>query len=94
LGDLDELGVLDHGPGVVEEASRQERIRLIGLAIASLPVRCREIIILHKLHGFSQREVAQRLGIAEKTVENQVALGLRQCERHLRRNGIRDIRDA
>lgn len=93
LGDSAALDVCDDGPGVAEEASRQERIRLIGLAVAALPVRCREIIILHKLRGLSQREVAQRLGLAEKTVENQVALGLRHCERHLRRHGMRAYND-
>ena len=93
MGDLAGLDVCDNSPGVAEQASRQERIRLIGLAVAALPGRCRETIILHKLRGLSQREVARRLGVAEKTVENQVALGLRQCETYLRRHGMRTFND-
>lgn len=88
LGDLAELPVIDTGPGVAAQASRQEKIRLLGAAIARLPARCREIIILHKLEGLSQRDVAARLGLREKTVENQIAIGIKRCERYLQSQGL------
>jgi DNA-directed RNA polymerase specialized sigma24 family protein len=44
-----------------------------------LPDRCREVLTLRKLYGLSQREIAQRLGIAESTVEKHVAYGVHLC---------------
>jgi RNA polymerase sigma factor (sigma-70 family) len=90
VGDLAELPVLDHRPGVVETVSRNEKLRLLVLALATLPPRCREITILRKLKGIPQKDVAARLGIAEKTVEEQVARGVRRCEDYLRRRGVTD----
>ena len=44
--------------------------------IDELPERCRKVFHLRKVEGLSQREVATRLGLAEHTVENDVAKGL------------------
>jgi RNA polymerase sigma-70 factor (ECF subfamily) len=88
VGDLAALPVLDHGPGTAELVSREETFAALVEALASLPPRCREITILRKLRGIPQREVATRLGLSEKTVEEQVARGVRRCEAFLRRRGI------
>jgi RNA polymerase sigma-70 factor (ECF subfamily) len=58
-------------------AAKQDLGRLMA-AIDALPDRCREVVRMRKLEGASQREVAQRLGIAEHTVEKQVSKGLRR----------------
>lgn len=68
--------------------SRQEEIALLRQALASLPERCREILVLRRLHNLSHREIAERLGIAEHTVEKQVGIGLRKCLDYLRRHGV------
>ncbi len=57
--------------------AKQDLDRLYA-AIEALPDRCREVVRLRKIEGASQREVAQRLGIAEHTVEKQVSKGLRR----------------
>lgn len=57
--------------------ARQDLSRLLA-AVEALPERCREVVRLRKIEGLSQREVAQRLGIAEHTVEKQVSKGLRR----------------
>lgn len=88
VGDLAALPVLDNRPGVVETVSKNEKVRLLVLALATLPPRCREITILRKLKGVPQKDVAAQLGIAEKTVEEQVARGVRRCEDYLRRRGV------
>jgi RNA polymerase sigma-70 factor (ECF subfamily) len=88
VGDLAALPVLEDRPGIAETVGKDEKLRLLVQALASLPPRCREITILRKLKGVPQREVAARLGIAEKTVEEQVARGVKRCENFLRRRGI------
>lgn len=86
--DLDGLTVLADEPDAVDAASMQEKARLLAQAIDTLPARCREIVILRKLQSLPQKEVAARLGIAEKTVEAQLARGIKRCETYLRRLGV------
>jgi len=88
VGDLAGLPVLVDRPGVAEVIGKEEKLRLLVQALATLPPRCREVTVLRKLKGIPQREVAARLGIAEKTVEEQVARGVRRCEAWLRKQGV------
>ena len=46
-------------------------------AFDRLPERCREVVWLRRVEELSQKEVAARMGIGEKTVEKQVAKGMR-----------------
>jgi len=48
--------------------------RLAGM-IARLPGRIREVFTLRRVYGLSQREVAEKMGIAESTVEKHMARG-------------------
>jgi RNA polymerase sigma-70 factor (ECF subfamily) len=68
-GDLD-VAADDPGPDR-QLADRQELARL-GAAIDRLPPRCREIFVLRKVNGLSQREVARHTGLSESTVEKHV----------------------
>ncbi|MDP3493835.1 MAG: sigma-70 family RNA polymerase sigma factor [Hyphomonadaceae bacterium] len=42
-----------------------------------LPPRCREVIRLRKFEELSTRDVAERMGVTEHTVERQLTLGIR-----------------
>jgi RNA polymerase sigma-70 factor (ECF subfamily) len=66
----------------------EERVRLLVEAIDRLPSRCREVVVLRKLHQLSQKEVAERLGITEKGVENQLARGMARCRAFFHERGI------
>lgn len=50
----------------------------IKTAIESLPPKCREVFELSRFEGMTYQEIADEMGIAKKTVENQMgkALGL------------------
>jgi RNA polymerase sigma-70 factor (ECF subfamily) len=52
-------------------------LRRLAEAFDRLPDRCREVVWLRKVEELPQKEVARRLGVAEKTVEKQVAKGAR-----------------
>lgn len=86
--DLAALPVADGLPAQAETIGEREKIELLGRAIGALPAKCREVVLLHKIHGLSQREVASRLGLAEKTVENHIALGVKRCEEFFRSRGV------
>ena len=55
---------------------RQALTRLAS-AFDQLPDRCREVVWLRRVEDLSQKEVAVRLGISEKTVEKHIAKGMR-----------------
>lgn len=86
--DLSSLPIQDARPGVFETVSRNEKIHLLADAIDTLPRKCRAIFVLRRLKGVPQRDVAARFGLSERTVEVQVARGLRRCEDYLRERGV------
>ncbi len=59
--------------------------KVLGM-IGDLPERCRRIVQLRKIDGWSQREVAEHLGTTEKAVEKQVWLGVRLIREAWRRS--------
>lgn len=87
--DLATLPVYDHRPDAAEIISAREKLRLMADAIEALPRRCREVVVLRKIECLSQKETAARLGLAEKTVEAQLARGIARCEDYLRRRGVK-----
>jgi RNA polymerase sigma factor (sigma-70 family) len=54
-----------------------QELRRIGEALATLPEKCRQVFVLRRVEGLSQREIAVRLGISENTVEKHIVKGLR-----------------
>lgn len=46
-------------------------------ALEQLPPRCRRVIMLRRVHGLSQREVARCMGIKKESVESQIVKGMR-----------------
>jgi RNA polymerase sigma-70 factor (ECF subfamily) len=55
-------------------------------AIDALPARCREIVILRKIQGLPQKEIARQLGLSESTVQVQASRGLRRCAEFMRKH--------
>ncbi len=96
VGDLDTLNVLiDEASPERQLGARQELGRLAE-AFDRLPDRCREVVWLRRVEDLPQKAVAARLGIGEKTVEKQLAKGVRLIAEyfyggvHVRRTGCRN----
>jgi RNA polymerase sigma factor (sigma-70 family) len=79
LAEIESLHVLDQQPSADEALNARQELALLAEAIAGLPDRCREVLTLRKLYGLPQRDIAQRLGISQSTVEKHVAYGVRLC---------------
>lgn len=50
----------------------------LDVAVSKLPAKCRDIFNLSRKDHLSTKEVATRLGISPKTVENQLTIALRR----------------
>lgn len=88
LGDRGELSVVEEGPDAAETLSREQELELLAAAMRALPPRCREILTLRRIQGLSHRAIAERLGIAEGTVNAQLAIGLMRCRQFLCAHGV------
>ncbi len=83
VGDFAASRVLEDKPDARDRLIVQERINLLADALLTLSPRCREVVILHKVKGLPQREVAAQLGIGERTVESHVRTGVARCTAYL-----------
>ena len=88
VGNLEDLPVLQDEPGLAEAASTHEKIHLLAAALVALPPVCRQVVMLRKLQSLSRVDTAAALGIAEKTVDEHLARGLRKLGDRLRACGV------
>jgi RNA polymerase sigma factor (sigma-70 family) len=88
ITETEALSVFDDSPAVAELVSRRQETALLTAAIAALPPRCREILVLRKFQNLSHREIARTLGLAEHTVEAQLTKALHRCQEFFARHGL------
>ncbi|MFS2185800.1 RNA polymerase sigma-70 factor [Mucilaginibacter sp. Mucisp84] len=69
--------------GGEELLSEKEINRLLEQGVAGLPEKCRQIFIMSRKEHLSTKEIAERLGIAPKTVENQLTVALNRLRKTL-----------
>lgn len=84
LEDFASESIADEETDVRHEVARAQELEMLSEAIEQLPPRCRQVLTLRKLYGFSQKETARELGIAEHTVEIHTATGLQKINRFFR----------
>jgi RNA polymerase sigma-70 factor, ECF subfamily len=85
LGDLSQSGVVPSGTSLEGEVLAEEEGRLLREAVEQLSPQCRATFQLRVFQGCSHKEIAQRLGIAPKTVENHLSRALRETHEYLRK---------
>jgi len=57
----------------------KERLEHLGKVINRLPDKCRQVFIYKRVHGLSHKEISIKMGISNKTIENHVRRGLKEC---------------
>src|SRR5262249_13550649 len=77
IANFDQLAVEAPGPSPERQLLDRDELEVLATALAALPAKCREAFILRRVEGFSQREVAEQLGVSEKTIEKHMARGIR-----------------
>ena len=76
VADLDELEIAIDAPGPERNAMARDVLRKLQGALDRLPPRAREVVTLRRIEGLSRPEIAQRMGISEKTVSEHLTRGL------------------
>lgn len=94
MGDVDALNVLIDDLTPERRFDARHQLRRLAEALDRLPDRCREVVWLRRVEELPQKAVAARLGIAEKTVEKQVAKGARLLAAYLHGDASPDAADA
>jgi RNA polymerase sigma factor (sigma-70 family) len=81
--DFDWMNVSDDKPSSEAHVAARQELGMLQAALDDLPPRCRQVLLLRKVEGLSQKEVAKQMGVTVETVENQVAKGMRLLARAL-----------
>lgn len=82
VGDFESLNVLIDECSPERRLGARQNLRRLAEAFDRLPERCREAVWLRRVEELPQKQVAQRMGITEKTVEKQIAKGMRLLAEH------------
>jgi len=85
VNDSHALALMNEERGISEGLIVRDEMKLLIEAIDSLPIRCRDVVVLRKLDGLSHREIAARLGISTRTVQEQIGRGMDKLAHRLQR---------
>jgi RNA polymerase sigma factor (sigma-70 family) len=77
VADLDALNIVDEEVSAHRRISGQQEVQRLNQILSRLPTKCGQAFRMKKFEELSQREIAQRMGIAESTVEKHLAKALR-----------------
>jgi RNA polymerase sigma-70 factor, ECF subfamily len=75
--EADVEALYDEPIGSDQPVVAKELAAAVQIALQELPPRCREVFELSRTHGLKYAEIAETLGISQKTVEAQMGKALR-----------------
>jgi len=78
VGDCDGLNVLVDEISPESRLNGHQELRELAKALDQLPQQCRKVVWMRRVDDLSQRDVAKRLGVSEKTVEKHLAKGIKR----------------
>lgn len=91
LSDLPEPGLAGEDNPVEEQCHSEEKFINFCRAVAHLPVTCRRVLILKKVYGLSQKEIADHLRISSSTVEKHIARGMSATTQYMASVGYGEV---
>lgn len=88
ISDSSERSALEVVSGIPDSLERQRRSEVLVEAIAALPERCREVVMLRHLEGLAYKDIAVRLGISPNTVRIHIVKGMKDCTAFFQARGL------
>jgi RNA polymerase sigma-70 factor (ECF subfamily) len=79
----DVQALYDAPEGADQPIAAEELESAVRVALRELPPRCREVFELSRTHGLRYSEIAEALGISQKTVEAQMGKALKILRQRL-----------
>ncbi|MGJ4996991.1 RNA polymerase sigma factor [Bradyrhizobium sp. HKCCYLS3077] len=83
------LDIPDDRPTPEREIEERSEIALLRQALADLPARRRQVLLLSRIEGLPHREIAQRIGVTVRTVESDLKQAIEHCADRLKRPTIK-----
>jgi RNA polymerase sigma-70 factor (ECF subfamily) len=77
VGEIGRLDIASEMPSPESNASGIQELRQLEQCVRQLPQRCREVFLMRKMKGLSQRQISEHLGISENTVEKHMVKALK-----------------
>jgi RNA polymerase sigma-70 factor (ECF subfamily) len=74
--EMEFMDFIEEEPDPEQRFWAKQELQKLQRLILELPDRCRQMFVMRKIEGLSQKEIASRLGVTENTVETQVQRGL------------------
>jgi RNA polymerase sigma-70 factor (ECF subfamily) len=91
VAEMDELNVVDDEPSPERVVAGRRDLARVKALIEGLPDRCRAIFELRRIHGLSQKSVAEQLGVTENVVEQQSIRGMKLIMKALAWEGAAEL---
>lgn len=82
--ELDQIAAFSRYTPVENDVLSKQRFAEYCLALSELPVGCRKVVVLRKVYGFSQKEIAEKMGISISTVESHITNGMQRTNQFMR----------
>jgi len=76
--DLEALNIASSEVGAERTVMARDALSRLQAAVDRLPPRAKEAVVLSKMEGFSRKQIAERMGIAEDTVKHLLVQGMRK----------------
>ncbi|CAL76064.1 Putative sigma-70 factor, ECF subfamily [Bradyrhizobium sp. ORS 278] len=83
------LDIPDDRPSPEREIEERSDIALLRRALADLPERRRQVLMLSRIEGLPHREIAQRMGVTVRTVESDLKQAVEHCADRLKRPTVK-----
>ncbi len=79
VGDILPESVLLESATLEDQFESQQRFELFCQAVRQLPVKCQRVYIMRRVYGYSQKQIAEKMGITVKTVEAHLSKAIMRC---------------
>jgi RNA polymerase sigma factor (sigma-70 family) len=87
LGEIEMLRIPSEEPGPDRRVSARQELERLERMVAGLPEQCRRAFQLQKFQCLSQRQIALKMNITERTVEKYLAIALGRVLDALKQDG-------
>lgn len=77
--------VLQVTSSMEDQFESRQRFELFCRAVRELPIKCQRVYIMRRVYGYTQKEIAEQLGISVKTVEAHLTKAIVRCTDFMQR---------